>query len=384
MPKTRTDRLVMDFGLPDQDTATEDIALSLSVPKASLPPACMEMRADARSLPLPDASADLVVTSPPYWRKRDYGYDGQLGQEKTPEGFVANLIDALREWRRVLAPHGSVFLNIGDTYHRKSLAGIPGLLEAAARANGWSLRNRIVWCKEGGIPEPATDRLAGRHEYVLHLAQGSGYYYDSHGYRERLGSTATPGDVWAIPLRRNLGGHLASFPDELVARIVTLACPLAVCTLCGVPRRRILERTAELDPARPQAARAMELASAAKLTPAHIAAIQSTGISDVGKLAAVQTGTGKNSAAVRALAAEAKLALGSYFREFTAARSRTTGWTDCGCGAPWRPGVVLDPFCGTGTTGRVASAMGRSAVCADLAPDAVTAGWHPARTPATS
>ena len=122
-----------------------------------------------------------------------------------------------------------------------------------------------------------------------------------------------------------------------------------------------------LDTSRPQARRAMELVAEKGLTEAHIAAIQATGISDAGKAMRTQTGTGKNSAAVQRLAAEAKAALGGYFREFTFAKRVSTGWTDCGCGGPYRPGIVLDPFSGTGTTLRAAASAGRSAYGIDLA-----------------
>ena len=327
-----------------------------------------EIRADAREIPLPNGCVDLVVTSPPYWQKRDYGFSEQIGLEETVEQFVAHLVDALREWRRLLAPHGSVFLNIGDSYSGRSLASVPGRLEIAACLDGWKLRNRIIWAKEGGMPDPAKNRLANRHEYILHFTKNGDYYYDSFGYSEKFGNGSTPSDVWTIPLRRDMSGHLAPFPEELVDRAITLACPEQVCLKCGKPRRRIVERTAELDPKRPQAKRAMELAQEHGLTAAHIAAIQATGISDAGKALRVQTGTGKNSATVKRLADEAKKALGGYFREFTFAKKRTGGWTSCECDGPYRPGVVLDPFKGTGTTLRVAASLGRSAVGVDFAP----------------
>jgi len=133
------------------------------------------IQGDARSLPLLDNHVDLVVTSPPYWRKRDYGFEGQIGQEKTSEEYVAAIIAAMAEWRRVLRPSGSVFLNIGDTYWQKSLQGIPSLVEVSARRAGWILRNRIIWVKKGGMPDPVQDRLTGRHEYILHFAVNSYY-----------------------------------------------------------------------------------------------------------------------------------------------------------------------------------------------------------------
>jgi DNA modification methylase len=326
-------------------------------------------KGDARRLSgVPDNSVDLVVTSPPYWRKRDYGFDQQIGQEQTSEEYVAAIIAALAEWRRVLRPSGSIFLNVGDTYWQKSLQGIPSLIEASARRANWLLRNRIIWMKEGGMPDPARDRLAGRHEYILHFAT-NGYYYDLFGYAEHYSPEqkgANPGDVWKIAPQRNLGKHLAPFPSEIVERAITLACPLSVCTTCGKPRQRIVERTMELDASRPQAKRAMEIAQEKKLTPEHIAAIQATGISDAGKARFVQNGTDRNAKHIQKLAKEAKAALGGYFREFTFAKRKSCGWTDCGCEAAFAPGVVLDPFTGTGTTLEVAQRMGRSAIGVDL------------------
>lgn len=326
---------------------------------------CPVRMGDARSPDVAPSTVDLVVTSPPYWRKRDYGVAGQIGQEPTSAEYVAAISKCLAAWRPLLRPHGSVFLNVGDTYHRKSLAGIPARIERAAADSGWMVRNRIVWAKDGGMPEAVRDRLTCRHEFILHLALDDRYYYDLFGYSAEFGNGTNPGDVWRID-HTPRGGHLAPFPEELVRRCITLACPETVCTACGTPRRRIVERTTELDMTRPQARRAAALAEEKRLTEAHIAAIQATGISDAGKATLTQTGTGRNSAEVRRLAAEAKAALGGYFREFTFARRRTIGWSDCGCGASFAPGVVLDPFAGSGTTVRVAAEMGREGIGIDI------------------
>jgi DNA modification methylase len=344
-----------------------------------LEPSLTFTHGDARRTGLADHSVDMVVTSPPYWNKRDYGHSDQIGQETTPEAYVDAILECLEEWKRVLRPHGSVFLNIGDTYYNKSLLGIPGRIEwDAVNKNGWLVRNRIIWVKESGMPDPAKNRLANRHEYVIHLTYRSDYYYDLVGYAETVGNGANPGDVWrtdeekpgdvwTINPERNMGRHLAPYPSELVRRAIMLAAPPQVCATCGVPRRRIVERTAELDPERPQARRAMELARQCGLTADHIKAIQAFGVSDVGKATKFQNGTGRNSAEVQRLAAEAKAALGGYFREFTFAKKRTVGWTDCGHGTPAR-GVVLDPFAGTGTTLKTANVEGRDAVGVDLIP----------------
>lgn len=330
-------------------------------------PKCSVVQGDARDTGLDAHTVDLVVTSPPYWRKRDYGHDDQIGLESTPKGYVSAIMECLTEWKRVLRPTGSVFLNVGDTYAQRSLVGIPGRIEAEAVDAGWRIRNRIIWAKESGMPDPVKNRLVNRHEYILHLAPKDSYYYDLQGYSEQFGNGANPGDVWTINPERNMGAHLAPYPKEIVERAILLGAPKQVCATCGLPRRRVVERTAQLDSSRPQAKRAMELAKEHGLTAEHIRAIQATGVSDAGKALKVQTGTGRNSIEVQRLAAEAKAVLGGYFREFTFAKKVTVGWTDCGHGAPAR-GVVLDPFMGTGTTLTTAVGMGYDAVGVDLVP----------------
>jgi DNA modification methylase len=322
---------------------------------------------DARKTGFPDHSVDLIVTSPPYWNKRDYSHSDQIGIEPTPDAYVAAIMECLAEWRRVLRPHGSIFFNIGDTYFNKSLLGIPGQIERQAAKGDWLVRNRIIWAKDSGMPDPVKNRLANRHEYVIHLTYKPDYYYDLVGYAERFGNGTNPGDVWTISPERNMGQHLAPFPRELVRRAITLAAPPQICASCNLPRRRIIERTAELDTTRPQAKRAMELAKQHMLTPEHIRAIQAFGVSDVGKATKFQNGTGCNSPEVQRLAKEAKDVLGGYFREFTFAKKRTVGWTDCGHGTPAR-GVVFDPFAGTGTALKTAIEEGRNAIGLDLVP----------------
>lgn len=340
-------------------------SITLSDPTYSLLPG------NASCLPLciPNSSVDVIVTSPPYWRKRDYGHEGQLGQEKTPGEYVIALVDAMENWRRVLKPSGSIFLNIGDTYWKKSLVGIPSLVEAEAHRRGWLVRNRIIWVKKTGMPEPADDRLAGRHEYVLHFAV-NGYYYDLFGYAQEYSGGkrgANPGDVWEIQPERNLGRHLAPFPSEIARRSMLLACPELACIHCGKPKLRLVERSMEPDPNRPQSVRAMHLAKEHGLTPAHLAAIRATGISDAGKARKVQSGTDRNSEEVKRLAREAKKILGGYFREFTFTKQISAGWVEqCGCRGSFVPGVVLDPFVGTGTTIGAAYGLRRSAIGVDL------------------
>lgn len=327
------------------------------------------LQQDARRLALRSASVDLILTSPAYWRKRDYGIEGQIGQEKTSADFVREFAKVLREFKRVLKPSGSLFLNVGDTYDERSLADIPSRLARVAKKSGWILRNRIVWIKANKMPDPAQNRLANRHEFIFHLTLTHDYFYDLPAYAERFDTNgANPGDVWQLASARNNSAHLAPFPPELVERILTLACPTRVCRKCGKPFRREWRRTAMLNPNRPQARRAMHLAAEHQLTAEHIAAVQAVGISDAGKAVEFQTGAGRNAAEVLRLAKEAKQILGGYFREFTFARREVGEWTGA-CGhnlKNYRPGIVLDPFAGTGTTLRVAQREGFSAVGGDL------------------
>lgn len=348
---------------------SDDLEDVLEYPEPDKAPAVDVYQADARDTPLSDNSVDLIFTSPPYWQKRDYGFDEQIGQESSVDEYISVLTDALDEWGRVLRPTGSVMLNIGDKYSRRSLQGIPWLVAQAARDSGWLVRNEIHWVKTGGIPDPAGNRLANRHEYIFHLTRDNNYYYDLWGYSHVFGNGSNPGDVWEVGFDRNTGNHLAPFPTELVERAVTAAVPPAVCSDCGDPRERTLRRTDKLDESRSQARRAMEIYEESDLTKEHIRAIQSAGITDVGKAKEIQDGTGRNTDRVQRLAEEAKEVLGGYYREFTYAKKETDGWTTCDCDAPTQPGVVFDPFCGTGSTLEAATERRVSAIGTDLDSD---------------
>lgn len=321
---------------------------------------------DARDLPIDDDSVDLVFTSPPYWRKRDYGHEDQIGQEDSPEEYVKSLMSALEEWKWVLRDTGTILLNIGDKFENTSRIGLPWKVANAARERGWRVRSEIVWHKPNGMPTSAGDRFNTRHEYIFHLAPRGDYYFDKFGFEAAYDD---PVDVWKIRHDRN-EKHLAPFPKELVKRGLVAACPPAVCDSCGQPRERIVEKSlTQLNPDRPQAIRAMDQFENSELGEEHIKAIRAVGIADVGKGKEVQNGTGSNSDKVVELANEAKNVLGGYFREFTFPEKTTTGWTECECETPQiEPGTVLDPFAGSGTTIEVAEELGFSAVGVDIDP----------------
>ena len=154
------------------------------------------MSADARILigdvrerlrDLPDGAVRCVVTSPPYWGLRDYGHDGQIGLEETVDGYVAEMVEVFREVRRVLADDGTLWLNLGDSYGSgKQLVGIPWRVALALQADGWYLRQDIIWHKPNPMPESVTDRCTKAHEYVFLLTKSPRYYYDREPIREPI------------------------------------------------------------------------------------------------------------------------------------------------------------------------------------------------------
>ena len=165
----------------------------------------------------PDEFIDCCVTSPPYWGLRDYGVSGQLGLEKTPEEYVAKMVEVFREVKRVLKKEGTVWLNLGDSYcattkgsggHNekqdsnngswfdnrkwqipdglkpKDLVGIPWRVAFALQADGWYLRSDIIWHKPNPMPESVTDRPTKSHEYIFLMSKSAKYYYDNEAVKE--------------------------------------------------------------------------------------------------------------------------------------------------------------------------------------------------------
>ena len=325
---------------------------------------------EALSTNFPSQGFDVILTSPPYWQRRDYGHPDQLGQEKTPEEYIEILADTVASWGKWLAPHGSIFINLADTHSKGFLVGTPILFELAMRARGWQIAHRLVWSKPSSVPTASARRLASRHETVLQLVppgKNRTYYFDRFALTSRAPESEI-GDVWHVAPSRKQSGHIAPFPAELARRILLLTCPEQVCEKCGVPHQRKVGPSPELDANRAQARRAMVLFREKGLTDKHLAAIRAVGISDAGMGKKLQKGAGRNSAQIQKLAEEAKAALGGYFREFTFAPKIHLGWDTCECDSPARPGWVLDPFAGSNTTLLVAKELGFRAVGVDLTP----------------
>src|SRR3972149_1543906 len=166
-------------------------------------PDSLIIQGDARHIPLADESVQCVVTSPPYWRQRDYGTAGQIGLETTPEEYVGHLLEIFREVRRVLRSDGVLWLNIGDKwasgghggggssgYKDKDLVGIPWMTAFALRADGWFLRQCNIWAKPNGMPESVRDRSTISHEYVFQLSKRNDYFYNSEAARTPMQPTS--------------------------------------------------------------------------------------------------------------------------------------------------------------------------------------------------
>ena len=130
---------------------------------------------------LPEQSVQTCITSPPYFGLRDYGCDGQVGLESTPDEYVEKMVDVFRAVRRVLRDDGTVWLNLGDSYKSKQLLGIPWRVAFALQADGWYLRQDIIWYKANCVPESMRDRCTKSHEYVFLLSKRPKYYY---GYED--------------------------------------------------------------------------------------------------------------------------------------------------------------------------------------------------------
>lgn len=231
---------------------------------------------------IPDGAADCCVTSPPYFGLRDYGVEGQIGLEPTPDEFVQALVTVFREVRRVLRDDGTLWLNLGDSYAStapgtrnapqtkgsktspeqwgnfrpdlrdhgikpKDLIGIPWRVAFALQADGWYLRQDIIWQKPNPMPESVTDRCTKAHEYLFLLSKSRKYYFDQaaiaeplapasverlaqENWEEQQDSARVPGkrnkrSVWSVATVGFKGAHFATFPPDLIRPCILAGCP---------------------------------------------------------------------------------------------------------------------------------------------------------------
>ena len=243
---------------------------------------------------LHDNSINCCVTSPPYWGLRDYGVEGQLGLESTPEEYASKMVEVFREIKRVLRKDGTLWLNLGDSYagsgkgawdnkevqkeiyvpdkdspqcklkkvpqglKPKDLVGIPWMVAFALRADGWYLRQDIIWQKPNPMPESVTDRCTKAHEYIFLLSKSRKYYYDHEAISEPYTSKAekprnkakeryndsykggrwsegvrdyysagkrNKRSVWTVTTKPFKEAHFATFPPDLIKPCILAGCP---------------------------------------------------------------------------------------------------------------------------------------------------------------
>jgi DNA modification methylase len=236
--------------------------------------------------------AQTCVTSPPYYGLRDYGHDGQIGMEETPEEYIKAMVEVFRCVWDVLEEDGTLWLNIGDSYcgtgskgewvdpknpegrngqavsktqklagyKSKDLIGIPWMLAFALRADGWYLRQDIIWHKPNPMPESVQDRCTKAHEYIFLMSKSQKYYYDSQSIHEQLADesrtnfqsgsrsnginqdrndndlsdrsknavyeTRNKRSVWTVNTKPYAGAHFAVFPQDLIEPCIMAGAPV--------------------------------------------------------------------------------------------------------------------------------------------------------------
>lgn len=208
----------------------------------------------------PSGCIQTIITSPPYYKQRDYQVEGQIGAESTPDEYIARLVSIFSECKRVLAPDGLLWLNIGDKYLEGRLLGLPWRVALALSDAGWILRSDIIWHKPNAMPASVKNRPTTDHEYIFLFSKSNQYFFDMDAIREphvtfsedskmkggrnhfgRRGGTPEKGKnsgnsnlhtarwdqafhplgrnkrtVWSIPLSKFPDAHFAVFPEKLV------------------------------------------------------------------------------------------------------------------------------------------------------------------------
>jgi site-specific DNA-methyltransferase (adenine-specific) len=322
---------------------------------------------------LADHSVDCVITSPPFFMLRDYGVDGQIGLEATVDQWVERLRAVFHEVGRVLSPTGSIWIDLGDSYSRNHTYGAPAkslllaperLLLALAR-DGWIVRNKVIWAKPNPMPSSVSDRFTATYDSVYFLVRSPRYFFDLDGvriphttggsrsekrgpksrpdwagplagsnsglHRARLAGVPghllgkNPGDVWRIPTAGFKGAHFATFPVALVERPLLATCPVKVCVVCGTPWTAEPGKTYVLGERKPAST--------------------------------VETHVRRYPSRWRVLRQPGPLKSG------------------CECKGATRPGLVLDPFMGTGTVAQVAECHGRDWLGVEINPSYVDLAW---------
>jgi site-specific DNA-methyltransferase (adenine-specific) len=337
---------------------------------------------------IPDNSIDLLLTSPPFLALRSYlpadheDKHREIGSEATPADFIDMLLELTAEWARVLAPHGSLCVELGDTYSgndsegwplAKSATMIPELYRVAlaygvnpltgkeSPAGRWRVRNTVRWHRPNPPVGALGDKFRPATSDMVIACKSAKRWFDLDAVRNppvtggrvmnqnprprakqdgrgsmEVGTShpagAPPLDTWIIPTQAYRGSHFATFPKALCEIPIKSMCPLEVCTGCGTPRRRITEQTGDYA--------------------THRAEARGNERNEKKAEQGLSRKTGRDVAATKSR---------------VNADYKTLGWTVCDCTEPvYRHGIVLDPFGGSGTTAVVATGHGRHCLLIDI------------------
>ena len=348
-------------------------------------------------------SVHCCVTSPPYYALRDYGVDGQIGLEETLDEYIAKMVDVFRGVWRVLRDDGCLWLNIADSYasggkggggsymqergdgswqHRskangwrqeagykpKDMLGVPWQLAFALRADGWFLRDAVIWHKPSPMPSSQRDRCTNAYEFVFQLTKRGRYFFDMEAVKTKASrqwwleplerpadrgetkaqpaiannapSNSNPRNVWRIASEGYSEAHFATFPSALPAKCIKASTSeYGCCAACGAPWKRIVSK--ERVPTRPGTNTKTD--------------------SKTWDVSSIPTPDGWDKANV----------IGNRDPKRHTTETRTTGWEptcDCEC-EERQPAVVLDPFSGAATTGIACRQLGRHYIGLELNPE---------------
>jgi DNA modification methylase len=304
---------------------------------------------------IPDASVDVVMTSPPYWGHREYAEPG-MGLESDRADYIVRLLAVCAELHRVIKPTGSLWLNLGDTYRSKGLQLIPWRVALAlVDDQGWVLRNHVVWNKVKGSPDNARDKLRNLHEPVLHLVKDAArFHYDVDAIRSApgrtkvvKGRTVSATGVSGVRYRRKIELSTALDEHERTAALEALEEMLTAVEQGEVSDFRMVVRgsgrVTHSDSER-VSGRAKELR-------------------DRGFYFLRYHPKGAKPSDVWEIMPEDTHGRDGHFAAYPQDLCRIPLLATCPAG-----GVVLDPFCGTGTTNLVARQLHLRSIGIDLAP----------------
>lgn len=185
------------------------------------------------------------ITSPPYYKQRDYLHENQIGQENTPQEYIKNLVRVFHLVYDCLHEEGTLWINIGDTYANKQLLGIPWMLAFALQADGWMLQQGNIWHKPNAMTGGSPKRFIDAHEYLFVFSKHKDYYFDRFAAQEPGVTTETRNrrSVISIPTKSSKLNHFALMPPDLAELCVLVSTSTRCCEQCLIQSTRVLKKT---------------------------------------------------------------------------------------------------------------------------------------------